>query len=603
MPAINRAMRDAAAGGVTDLRSHLGSLIETVRDAPSDVEALGFATEVFGAEGAQRMVVAIRSGAVPSLDEMAAAAVGSSGAVTQAYKDTATLSDKLVGLKNKAASYLTVNPQLVQGIAGVATGLGAVVTVAPSVGLAFKAIWASSLGPIGLVSAAVIAVGAAVYGFRDKVAEVGAFVVTWLVEKIGSRLEALEKFVGVFSSSLAAKIAAGRKHLEGLALNVSDKLLDFAKGVRGAGGTEAVVERLGEKVETTVRQVITPALVEIPPLLEAARLKVWRVSEHFEDAFKQAMLGIGQNVRRELQTVKGDFSHIWSAEIPDVVSSGASSAGEAGGGGFMRGFFDRLTGQGDAGGGGFLGRMGGFMQTIQGGWKGIVTAGLNMVPVVGPLMASFGPALMKGIAALAGKVWGAIKSLFGGPDKMEQEGRRSAAAFRAGFGGPEGLHVAIRDAATGAGETAEAAEAKASALVKELWKAEKAGGAAVESVAERIRALIAGQEEETAEVVATGAAALTGHTEASLLALRRVAVDVYADAGAAAEAWAKRGVGAADAVLQKLGEVAVMLDSIAGARTVKLSLELAGDLPDDVVREVTRQVLIESTSARQDAAV
>ena len=63
MPAINMSLRKAEVGGVKDLRGHLGGLIESIRHTESGTEALSIATEAFGAEGAQRMTAAIRSGA------------------------------------------------------------------------------------------------------------------------------------------------------------------------------------------------------------------------------------------------------------------------------------------------------------------------------------------------------------------------------------------------------------------------------------------------------------------------------------------------------------------------------------------------------------
>ena len=56
-------------GGVTDLRGHLGGLIESIRDTESGTDALKIATKAFGAEGAQRMTAAIRSGALPAMEE------------------------------------------------------------------------------------------------------------------------------------------------------------------------------------------------------------------------------------------------------------------------------------------------------------------------------------------------------------------------------------------------------------------------------------------------------------------------------------------------------------------------------------------------------
>ena len=110
-------------------------------------------------------------------------------------------------------------------------------------------------------------------------------------------------------------------------------------------------------------------------------------------------------------------------------------------------FFDNMA-QSFAGGGGFIG---GLQATMTQGWSSLflqegetqatgflgkmqgIMGKLGGVPLVGPLLAAFGPALIAGLGKLAGKVWSKIKSLFGGPSKAEQEGRDMFAAFHAGL--------------------------------------------------------------------------------------------------------------------------------------------------------------------------
>lgn len=60
-PAINKFFRDAAAAG-EDGRAAFEDTVAAIRDATSETDALNLASDAFGAEGAQRMVNAIRSG-------------------------------------------------------------------------------------------------------------------------------------------------------------------------------------------------------------------------------------------------------------------------------------------------------------------------------------------------------------------------------------------------------------------------------------------------------------------------------------------------------------------------------------------------------------
>ena len=92
MPGINMATRRLAEEGVTDLRGALESTIERIANAKTDTEALNIATEMFGAEGAQRMTVGIRNG-VFALDDLIGAMGESEGAIDDNDRATRTLSE------------------------------------------------------------------------------------------------------------------------------------------------------------------------------------------------------------------------------------------------------------------------------------------------------------------------------------------------------------------------------------------------------------------------------------------------------------------------------------------------------------------------------
>ena len=154
------------------------------------------------------------------------------------------------------------------------------------------------------------------------------------------------------------------------------------------------------------------------------------------------------------------------------------------------------------------------LTTIMGGAKGLFQNTLAStlkswcLPLVGPLLSQFGPALMEGIGKLAGKVWGSLKRLFGGPDGMEQEGRRAAEAARdaishtltdgqikeAAGDAAAAVHIAVRDATLKAGKSLAEAERAASRWVAALHRAEKEGGSAVDAVKDKILALLQPQD-------------------------------------------------------------------------------------------------------------
>lgn len=100
MPGLNKAFRDWAAEG-KDLQTELDNTIERIRNAETETEALSIATEVFGAEGAQRMTTAIRSGAVPALNELGSSIADQTGLVSKSAEENMTFGEKMKKVWNE----------------------------------------------------------------------------------------------------------------------------------------------------------------------------------------------------------------------------------------------------------------------------------------------------------------------------------------------------------------------------------------------------------------------------------------------------------------------------------------------------------------------
>ena len=101
MPGLNAATRRLAADGVTDLRGALLTQIDAIRTAESSTDALTLATDLFGAEGAQRMVVAIQQGVIPSLEDVQMAVDASSGTVAGLSAESLTLTERFALVRNR----------------------------------------------------------------------------------------------------------------------------------------------------------------------------------------------------------------------------------------------------------------------------------------------------------------------------------------------------------------------------------------------------------------------------------------------------------------------------------------------------------------------
>lgn len=100
MPGINAFMRKLAAEGVTDLGAAFEEQIKAIANAKTETEALNIATEAFGAEGAQRLVVAARTGTL-DIDALSASLGNAEGAIQVTSAATRTWQENLAILKNK----------------------------------------------------------------------------------------------------------------------------------------------------------------------------------------------------------------------------------------------------------------------------------------------------------------------------------------------------------------------------------------------------------------------------------------------------------------------------------------------------------------------
>lgn len=125
-PALNAFFRNAAKEGLNG-REELEKVVTELQNMEDGTAALNRATEVFGSEGAQRMLSAIKSGNFDLKDFNGLMGDGS-GVVSEQAKATETLSDKFNKLKNVllvavaplAEKVLDIVMRVVDGVSGVA---------------------------------------------------------------------------------------------------------------------------------------------------------------------------------------------------------------------------------------------------------------------------------------------------------------------------------------------------------------------------------------------------------------------------------------------------------------------------------------------------
>jgi len=180
MPGLNTAIKKLASEGVTDMSAGLQDAIASIQNATSDTEALGLATDLFGAGAGIRFKDAIDKGAF-ALDDLLAAMGDSEGKVADLGAATLTMSDKFDVMKNRTKAMLSPIGEL-------ATGLGPMVVMIPAIATGMSALGASqiittaatwlqtaamaalniAMGPVGLIILGIVAaIAAAILIFKN----------------------------------------------------------------------------------------------------------------------------------------------------------------------------------------------------------------------------------------------------------------------------------------------------------------------------------------------------------------------------------------------------------------------------------------------------
>ena len=157
MPGINAGMRRLSEQGVQDLKGALLEQIEQIKNAETESQALNMATKAFGAEGAQRMTVAIRNGNL-DLGALLETMDGSEGTINNLAKSTETTADKFNTMKNSVKSNLAP-------VGEMASSMGPLVVMIPGITTAVSGLSGMmgilnlSMGPVLI---AILAITAAI---------------------------------------------------------------------------------------------------------------------------------------------------------------------------------------------------------------------------------------------------------------------------------------------------------------------------------------------------------------------------------------------------------------------------------------------------------
>jgi len=264
MPGINAAMRKWAASNI-DLQDGLSYTVDRIKNAKTETEALTLATNVFGAEGAQRLVTAIRNGAI-ELDNLGASLEGATGTIESTSGATLSFGDRLTLLKNNAMlafepigvqllgaleglipllmdgaqvvadlgqKFADLDPKtqkIILGVGGLAAAIGPLALAASGIlktfvglstalPLAGKAV-AALAGPVGIAAAAIASWGVVIYQVVDN----WEILSTGTAEILGRIRDSIQEFIGQAISDVKGFANIGREMVAGLWAGIQEKL-------------------------------------------------------------------------------------------------------------------------------------------------------------------------------------------------------------------------------------------------------------------------------------------------------------------------------------------------------------------------------------------
>ena len=442
----------------------------------------------------------VDKGLMPTITSLEAQLGDTTGAVERTYEASKNWRDSLREMKDGAMAYVGPGGDMVGAIGSAASGLALAgpqmlkwIKATKFATIAQKAFnLAMRLNPIGLIVTAIGIVGLAIYKWRDQIW--GFLKGAWngFITGLESGYNRLARFVpGLKEVSFATKMSF-EPAVEAAAITTEDFAETLKEAEKNATPLPRLFDSMKEKLDdldTTLEnsatliqwtlqlEKVAPVTHQVSDDLEWLKTRFHKVTEVPIGDFLEGLGTISDQTSLKIHDMTQSFDvkglqagTLWSENFFDTISRSFE-----GGGGFMgglkslasQGFGELFKKEGKESGGGFIGTM-----------SGLFTGPDGAATLASTLVSTFGPMLMEGLSKLSGKVWDSIKRLFGGPDKMEQEGRRAASLARDAISGTltdgqiaeaagnmaDAVHIAVRDATLGSGGTIEMAERTATEM-------------------------------------------------------------------------------------------------------------------------------------------
>ncbi len=277
MPGLNKSFRDWAKEGKNS-REELQRVIDQMRSAGSEAEAMALAIDIFGSEGAPRLTAAIRSGAIPSLADLGASLGDTTRTIDETAEATRTMQDWIGRSKNiltgaigPVGEYATALGGVGIALPTVSAGLGKLTplirgAIPPTLTLTttVRGLWLALSGPVGLA----IGIGVATAALVKLGLEMGRRQMVEAPQRLATQLD-----------------------------EVTAKISELQAAGKDTSGFQRLREELGHAAEAAAR--MHRRLFPLPPQIALATIEFQRLVPEVLD-FGGAAGGSGATGAHEL---------------------------------------------------------------------------------------------------------------------------------------------------------------------------------------------------------------------------------------------------------------------------------------------------------------
>ena len=340
MPALNASFRNWAAEGKNS-REELQRVIDVIRDTEDSQEALALATEVFGAQGAQRLMTAIRNDAIPALDELGDYFEGTAGVIQFTSDETKTVGDRLAELKNQAQVGLEplgvilvdlaqeILPPLIEQVTKfaewmrnldprvlqIAVAIGAVVAAIGPLFLGIKGLIGiittimpiiKALGvvigaltsPVGLVVAAIVGLATLIFFYWEEIREFTKKIWNWITD-----------FLTEWGTTILVIIGGPVAWIVSLVIEYWDEIKDFTMKVFNA--IAEFFSNIWESIKNTVMAVLNWYVEKVTENWNMIKEITLEVFEAIADFFTNIWSKIQTIFRNTVNKIREVLSSVW----------------------------------------------------------------------------------------------------------------------------------------------------------------------------------------------------------------------------------------------------------------------------------------------------